>query len=246
MLPVELSEAARRTLDQLWSTCLDLGRFPEADEVDNSADIDVHCGGLRKGLRSIVQLFDQSLLEVASKTRADDLKLYLAAQRFAKRRQFGTLERRLQRDVKQFFGSYAAAQQAGLKLLVEASDPANLLSACQEAAANGLGCMLGGRHSLQVHISLVERLPAVLRAFVACGLMLWDATSDVQLIKIHVDSGKLTLLEYDHFDQSPLPLLRRRIKVNIRKLDYEIFEYGSSPIHLSIDFIFTEGRGLFT
>jgi hypothetical protein len=67
----------------------------------------------------------------------------------------------------------------------------------------------------------------VLRAYVTCGLILWDAISDVQLIKIHIGSGKLTLMEFDDFDTSPIPLLRRRIKVNVRKQDYDLFEYGT-------------------
>jgi hypothetical protein len=32
-------------------------------------------------------------------------------------------------------------------------------------------------------------------------------------------------MEFDDFDTSPTPLLRRRIKVNIRKQDYDLFEY---------------------
>ena len=89
---------------------------------------------------------------------------------------------------------------------------------------------LEDEHSLQLHVSMVERLPALLRAYVACGLILWDAMSEVQLVKIHIGSGKLTLTEFDDFDSSPLPLLRRRIKVNVRKQDCNLFEYGT-PDH---------------
>src|SRR5690606_656886 len=109
-------------------------------------------------------------------------------------------------------------------------------TACKESLATGLG-YLEGDHSLQVHTSRINRLPAVLRVYVACGLLLWDETSEVQLIKIHVNSGKLTLLEYQDFESSPLPLLKRRIKVYLRRLDYDIFEYGSEqypPTHLLV------------
>jgi len=34
-------------------------------------------------------------------------------------------------------------------------------------------------------------------------------------------------MEFDEFDSSPIPYLKRRIKVNIKKLDYDLFEYGS-------------------
>jgi hypothetical protein len=75
---------------------------------------------------------------------------------------------------------------------------------------------------------MVDRLPLLLRAYVACGLILWEAISEVQLVKIHITSGKLTLLEFDDFDSRPVPLLRRRIKVNIRKQDCDLFEYDNS------------------
>jgi hypothetical protein len=47
--------------------------------------------------------------------------------------------------------------------------------------------------------------------------MIWDAVGDVQLVKIHIASGKLTLMEFEAFDEDPLPRLRRRVKVIVRK-----------------------------
>jgi hypothetical protein len=66
---------------------------------------------------------------------------------------------------------------------------------------------------------------------VTCGLILWDNVSDFQLIKIHVQSGKLTLLQYSDFYSSAIPLLIKRIKINIPKLDYDVFEYDESTFH---------------
>lgn len=219
--------AARPILDQLWATALDLGRFPETDEVVNIKDVDAKAGGLPRALRMLIEHYDQSLLATAARTRADDIRLLMAAQQFAKRPAYRRLEIRLQRDIKAFFGDYKAAQAAGLKLLVDAAEPANILAACEEAANRGLG-WLEAEHSLQIHVSMVERLPAVLRAFVTCGLVLWDSLGEVQLVKIHITSGKLTLMEFDDFDETPLPLLRRRIKVQVRRLDYDVFDYGST------------------
>lgn len=209
---------ARPQLDALWTTTLDLGRLPESDEVANLADIEAQLGGLPKALRLLARHYDQQLLAAAARTRADDVRLYLAMQQFSKRPAYQQLEPRLQRDIKAFFGDYRSAQAAGLRLLLDAADPNQLLAACQRAATDGLG-WLENQHSLQLHVSMVERLPVLLRAYVACGLILWDALSEVQLVKIHIASGKLTLMELDDFDTSPLPLLRRRIKVNARKQD---------------------------
>jgi hypothetical protein len=80
---------------------------------------------------------------------------------------------------------------------------------------------------LQLHVSLVDRLPAVLRAFVACGLQLYGALSEVDLVKIHIASGKLSLMQYEDFLGNPVPAMRRRIKVNIRRASYDVFEYGA-------------------
>jgi len=51
--------------------------------------------------------------------------------------------------------------------------------------------------------------------------------SEVHLVKIHIGSGKLTFLEFENFDTTPLPLLKRRVKINLRKQEYDEFEYGS-------------------
>lgn len=226
--PAELRlAAARPVLDTLWAQALDLGRFAESVEVSDLPAVLQAVGSLTKAESLLAKHYDLSLLQAAAKTRTDDLQLFMATQQFAKRPAYRQLEPGLQRDIKAFFGDYKSAQEAGLRLLIEAAEPATILAACKEAAARGHG-WLDGEHSLQLHLSMVERLPAVLRAYVTCGLILWDSLTDVQLVKIHVGSGKLTLMEFDRFDESPIPLLRRRIKVHVRRLNYEVFEYGSA------------------
>lgn len=220
-------EKAGPPLDALWRTCLDLGRPPEAAEVDNLPEVDAQLGGLGKALLLLRRHYDQSQMSAAASARTDDLRLYFAARQFSKARPYKHLEPRLRLDVNGFFGDYRSAQSAGLNLLLEAADVDRLLAACRDASTQGIG-WLDADHSLQLHVSLVERLPVVLRAYVACGLILWDAGSEVQLVKIHIASGKLTLLEFDDFDADPVPALRRRIKVNIRRQHCDVFEYGTS------------------
>jgi len=218
--------SSRALLDSLWTTTLELGRLPEPQEIDNLEEIESKIGSFRRAVRLLKLHYDNDLLVAAGRTRSDDLRLYLAVQQFAKRPAYRELQPRLQLDIKAFFGDYRSAQAAGVRLLLDAADPSQLLAACERSASEGLG-WLEDDHSLQLHIALVERLPAVLRAYVACGLILWDAISEVQLVKIHIESGKLTLLEFDDFDANPLPQLRRRIKVNVRRQDYDLFEYGT-------------------
>jgi DNA phosphorothioation-associated putative methyltransferase len=224
--PIEVEAAPiHPLLVDLWRLTLDLGRHPEDVEVPALEEVVQEFGSYSRALRRLERLFDQSLLDRARAVRAEDLRLYFAIQHFSKRARYRQLEPRLQRDVKAFFGDYSRAQAAGLRLLSEAADPSLLLQACHQATEQGCG-FLDGDHDLQLHASLVERLPSVLRAYVACGLQLYGDLTDIDLVKIHIGSGKLTLMQFADFCCDPLPRMKRRIKLNIGHATQEVFEYG--------------------
>lgn len=220
-----LSGEKQSLLVRLWKTTLDLGRLPERDEVDFLPDLECAVGSLRRARRIMETAFDREQLTVAAKDRTDDLRLFFAMGHFERRPPYKSLEVRLQRDIKAFFSDYRSAQAAGVQLLHEAAIPDSIRTACCAAAEQGMG-WLDREGALYLHISVVDRLPVILRAYIGCGFLIYDAASEVQLIKVHSQSGKLTLLQYEEFDTSPLPLMKKRVKINIRRQDYEIFEYG--------------------
>jgi DNA phosphorothioation-associated putative methyltransferase len=213
----------RNLLDELWALSLDLGRFPEAHEIPQISDV-LEKISLTRAYRLIRTHYDMTLFDKAAETRSDEIKLFIASLQFGRQEPYRQLEPKLRFDIRYFFGDFKTATNAALKLLLDSGKTENILDACKVAAADGIG-WLEEEHSLQLHISMVERLPVVLRAYIGCGLLLWDNISSIQLIKIHVRSGKLTLLNYEHFDTHPIPLLLKRVKVNIRKLDYDVFDY---------------------
>lgn len=67
---------------------------------------------------------------------------------------------------------------------------------------------------------------------------------EVDLVKVHCGSGKLTLMQFENFDAEPLPLLTKRIKVNVRRADYDLFEYGAAypkpPLYLKSRYMHEE------
>jgi DNA phosphorothioation-associated putative methyltransferase len=65
-----------------------------------------------------------------------------------------------------------------------------------------------------------------LRCYAGCAAKLYGDIDTADLVKIHVRSGKLTLLFYDEFDLSPLPRLRERIKINMREQKIDFFQYS--------------------
>jgi DNA phosphorothioation-associated putative methyltransferase len=226
-------ENAKSILDKLWELTLDLGRLPDVSEFNDSAELIAQVGSYSRGIRLIRTHFEFELIEVSAKQRSGELLLYLASQQFEKRPAYKKLEPRIQRDIKYFFNDYKSALGAGLKLIISAADPDEILKACDEASAQGIG-WLDSNQALHFHIQLLDRLPVILRAYVNCGLIIWDSMSDVHIVKIHIGSGKLSLFEFENFDTSPLPLLKKRIKINLRKQDYDVFEYGSEQYPSSV------------
>ena len=108
-----------------------------------------------------------------------------------------------------------------------AGRPETIALACREAAEQGLGWLEDGE-SLQLHTSLVPQLPPVLRVYVGCGLKLYGDPESADLIKIHIRSGKLTLMRFDDFLGKPLPRLLQRVKLKLREQDFDLFDYGAA------------------
>jgi len=135
------------------------------------------------------------------------------------------LEPRLQNDVRYFFGNYSTAQDTARQILFGIGNPGAIDRACRESSEKGYGWLEEG-HSLQLHASLLNRLPTVLRIYVEYAAVLYGDISEFDLVKIHIRSGKLTLLKFDDFENSPLPRLLQRVKVRLRDLDMDVFTYG--------------------
>ena len=152
---------------------------------------------------------------------------------FERRPPYGHLELGLQRDVRALFRDYGTAQRIGLALLFQVADTQAIADACRQAAQMGLGWLEseeaaegGAPTALQLHVDLVERLPPLLRVYVGCAAVLYGDWRNADLVKIHVGSGKLSLMGYDDFAGSPLPRLVERVKIKLREQDIEYFAYG--------------------
>jgi DNA phosphorothioation-associated putative methyltransferase len=215
----------RALLDSLWDRWLNLGREPEPDEIEQLPAIHQAFGSLRRTLRLVLSQKHANLLDAARDARTEDLRVYFALGEFGKRRPYRHLDIGLQRDVKAFFGSHKNAQSAGRQALLEIGGATAIEGACQEASERGLGWLEPGR-SLTVHSSMVPRLPVALRVYAGCSSALYGDIESADLVKIHVRSGKLTLMKFDDFEGQPLPRMIQRTKLDLRTQDVEVFDYG--------------------
>jgi len=220
-------EAHRDLLESLWETCLMLGRDPDRSELPNLDGITTAFGSLPAALRFIKSRKEnaEAILKTARSSRIDDLRVYFAQLQFEKRKPYRHLEARLQRDTRTFFGNYNTAVVEGRQLLFNLANIEAIGQACHAAAEYGVGWLVDSE-SLQLHTSLVEQLPALLRAYIKCGTVLYGDISSADLIKIHIRSGKLTLMKFDDFIGEPLPRMTQRIKINLRQQDLDVFDYS--------------------
>jgi len=223
----------KHLIDPLWQQTLELGRLPEKNEISDLIELIQSFGALSKALRFMLDQFDEALIEQARQSRIDDLLTYFALQTFSKRKAYKHLDASLQKDIKAFFGDYKNAVAMATSVLYQISKVELIELTCKQATELGLG-YLDGEGALHLHTSLVEQLPALLRIYIGCATVLYGDIEQTDIIKIHSQSGKLSLMRYDDFQNNPLPSLLERVKINLREQIFDLFQYGKeyAPTYL--------------
>lgn len=220
----EIPADIRAHLDDLWALYLELGRRPEISETPNFSDLLGYFRTPGRIFRYIEGTHDAQALDRSATTRRDDLRVALALQLFERRKRFRDLDERLKRDIKTFFGTYDNAQREALALLHGISDIKKLKAEREAAANEGLGYVDEEGH-LQLHVDLVSQLPAQLRVFAGAATSAYGDLTSADLIKLHVETGKVTLMVFNDFIGTPLPRMIQRVKVDMREQDLHVFDY---------------------
>ena len=222
-------ELLRPILERLWQQMIEFGRPLVEEEVspDLLNEIKEKVGSLRRAERlgSTPAILEK--LAASGGERREDLLVYFGLNLFNGRTRYSTLAPEIQRDIKAFLGNAKSAFEAGRALLFSVGKSETIDEACRKASASGLGYLREG-DSLLIHSSLINRLPAALRCYAGCAAKLYGDIDTADLVKIHVRSGKLTLLFYNDFESSALPSLRERIKINMREQRIDFFQYSNN------------------
>lgn len=221
-----LFEENREIVEAVWERSVELGRAPHLDEVDDSVrrELTERLGSIRNAFQLAQVVYDVDAIKRAREVRTNDLTLYFALNLFSRRRRYRELPPELRRDVKAFFGSYGQAEAMGRRMLFSLSEPGVIYSASMEAASSGTG-HLDGNRGLQFDASLINRLPALLRAYIGCAEQLYGDIAEAHQVRIHTQSSKLTLLRYVDYSNSPLPQLCERVKIDLRTQDIFFFDH---------------------
>jgi DNA phosphorothioation-associated putative methyltransferase len=218
----------RELLDAYWESVLELGRMPRDEEFDRLAEIRQACGSLPRALQLFIDRFGEPTFNAARQRRKEDLLVFVAAAQLRSKIPFNQLSLRLQRDLRSFFGSYANAEEKARELMFAAGDSDELEIA---AALLDFGFLDPKEGHFTVHRTLLDELPVILRVYVECAARLYGNPREADLIKIHLHSRKLTFHYYRDFDDTPLPVLLTRIKIDLRRLFVTVIDHTNGAEH---------------
>ncbi len=220
--PVTVAPSVRERiqpeLEDIWRTALALGRPPEAGEVES--DVRQALATARVSLERAIALacdgtFDANLLEEAALARREDLLVHFALSLFPGAPRYTKLARSLQRDVKTFFRSHAAAMEEARRMLFSAGDKLAIRAAAETAVAAGLGGFLGDAFVFTP--SVLARLPPSLRVLHGCAEILHDDLNSAHFLQLPLDAPALTAITCDdpsrHF-----PAVRSRVEIDLQAL----------------------------
>ncbi|MEZ8548381.1 DNA phosphorothioation-associated putative methyltransferase [Vibrio cyclitrophicus] len=230
--PIEAKDKAKLLITQhqdlfnsFWNTCLELGRIPANDEFEHSDKIRELIGSHKKVFNLLQEMFDTQEFEQAEKSRKEDLLIYFAMGLFEKRKPYTQQPAPLKRDIKALFDDYKTAINLAAELLFAIADIDLIQQQCEKAHNQLPASLLNEGHSLILHRDFIDDLPLLLRVYVGAGLQMYgELDEEIDLIKIHITSGKLTLTAYDDFEKS-VPFLVERIKIKMAEQDIDFFDY---------------------
>ena len=216
-------------LESFWLSCLAYGRVPANEEFNNSDKIKEVVGSNKKALKLVIDWFGKEELDLAANMRKEDLLIYFALGMFEGRKPYTHLPDDLKRDIKAFFDTHKVALNQAKELLFEIANIDRVTSECLKAKgdlpASKLSLENGKAHALTLHKNFIDELSPLLRVYVYSALQLYGELDEIQLIKIHITSGKVTLLGYEGFENTPLPELRERVKIKMADQDVDFFDY---------------------
>lgn len=242
--PIDIKEAKSKLLfsthnelfESFWQSCLLLGRCPAIDEFSKSNELVELLGTMKKSFRFCKSFYDPKDLAIAQQMRKEDLLVYFAVGLFGKRKAYKHQPEQTKRDIKEFFGTHTVAQTQATELLFQIADVEKIEQECIEAGetlpASVLDCENEKPHSLTLHKKYLDLLSPLLRVYVSSALQLYGELDEIQLIKIHLTSGKLTLLGYEDFETSEQPRLKERVKIKMAEQDVDFFDYVKESNHL--------------
>jgi DNA phosphorothioation-associated putative methyltransferase len=198
-------------LEPLAAFISDRGRLPAPEELPEYAAIHSALGSVPRAYRVLESVSEKGAWNCVREVRMQDLLIFVALSRFDRRPKFNELPLPLQRDVKAFFGTYAAACTTADKHLFSLGRPEQLEKACRTSPVGKIM-----PRALYVHVDAVAELPTLLRLYEGCARGYMGTVPGANIVKLVNDEPKVSYLSYPEFDRDPHPALAASVSVNLQ------------------------------
>ena len=241
----ELAERIRPELDILWAALVERARVLDPDELPTGLHERLRAAKVAPTRAVEICLSDpvnRDQLMTAAATRREDLLIHLALTLFPGAPRYTTLARSIQRDLRAFFGSHAAAIQEANALLFSVGKAGAVHNGIIAAVTAGLGAMRGD-DTFRMHGPALNRLPAVLRVFIGCAGVLRGGIEGADFIDIKLDGRRVTFISC--VDAAVrLPICTERTRVDLGRLKVSVDHPEGMILYLKGRFLPADQPGL--
>ena len=169
----------RELIEDFMNTIYYLGRIPFEDEYSRSEELIEKLGSFKKSFRILHTVFPDNLIEERRLARRDELLVRIALSRFSGHPQFKNLPIDLQRDIKEFFGTYKRAREESEKELFLISDQQKIRT---QLNTSKIGKQLPD--ALYIHRDYESSLSVTIQILIGASEILAGNTPEMNILKI--------------------------------------------------------------
>ena len=217
-------EDYRELLTPLMDFYTKRGRLPVKGEIDTEKVIKAEFRSYHQAFKLILQATDENEWDAIAEKRRQDLMIYLALAKFGGRPTTRQLAPEIKADFKALFGSYKQACLIADILLINVGDMKKIAHLCKTSK---VGKQVN--NALVIHVSALEKLPALLRLYEGCASRNFYRLESANLIKLYYDRPKIAYLAYPNFDRLAHPILQATMEVNLHNLSVVYHDISDEP-----------------
>ena len=187
------------------------GRFPVKGELPEEATIKAEFKTYRRAFNLILQVTDKEEWEAIADRRRQDLLVYLALANFQGRPNSRKIAKEIKADAKALLEGYRQACLISDLLLMSVQDLTKIAHLCRTLS---VGKQL--KDAVAIHISALNRLPALLRVYEGCASRVYGRLPQANIIKLYYNKPKISYLYYPDFDTVAHPTLQTTMEVDLQ------------------------------
>ena len=223
----EATKLALNVVNNLARHTLAFARKPALEELPRYFREQLDKSGLsyQKAFNGAAKLISEADLATAVAHKKEQLELFFAMYLFSGRPKYGDLSPSLQKDVKLHFGTLRTIEENAKELLFSLGDENLIFNAAREAEKNNLGKLEDTKFIFLA--KKLHKLPIRLRGIINISERLSGKIEDANLIRIHIDTKKVTYLCLEGIETDPLPKITKRTIVDLRQQTVRNFEHLS-------------------